>query len=86
MEIIFKKIPSMDYISIKQLSEKWGISTQRIQNLCRDERIPSTTRIANTWAVPADAHEPKATRMKNMKYIKSIVVEREHENKDKIYY
>lgn len=45
----------MDYISIKQLSERWGISTRRIQILCRDGRIPGVMWIANTWAIPADA-------------------------------
>lgn len=60
----------MDYISIKQLSEKWGISTRRIQILCRDERIPGAMRIANTWAVPADAEKPNDARVKSGKYIK----------------
>lgn len=69
----------MDYISIKQLSEKWEISTRRIQILCRDGRIPGAMRIANTWAVPADAQKPKDARVKSGKYIKSIAEEKNHE-------
>lgn len=61
----------MDYISIKQLSEKWGISTRRIQILCRDGRIPGTMRIANTWVVPSDAEKPKDARVKSGKYKKN---------------
>lgn len=60
----------MDYISIKQLSEKWGISTRRIQILCRDGRIHGAIRIASTWVVPADAEKPKDARVKSGKYIK----------------
>lgn len=61
----------MDYISIKQLSEKWGISTRRIQILCRDGRIPGAMRIASTWAVPADAEKPADARITSGKYIKN---------------
>lgn len=62
----------MDYISIKQLSEKWGISTRRIQILCRDGRVPGAMRIANTWAVPADAAKPKDERIKSGRYVKTL--------------
>lgn len=61
----------MEYISIKQLSKKWGISTRRIQILCRDGRIPGAMRIANTWAVPSDADKPKDARIKSGRYIKT---------------
>lgn len=67
----------MDYISIKQLSEKWGLSTRRIQILCRDGRIPGAMRIARTWAVPADAEKPKDARIKSGRYIKA---KEEHSN------
>lgn len=62
----------MDYISIRQLSGKWGISTRRIQILCRDGCIPGTIRIASTWAVPADAEKPKDARIKSGRYIKTV--------------
>lgn len=62
----------MEYISIKQLSEKWGISTRRIQILCRDGRVPGAMRIASTWAVPADATKPKDERIKSGRYVKTL--------------
>ena len=61
----------MDYISIRQLSEKWGISTCRIQILCGQGRIPGAIRIANIWAVPADSEKPKDARIKSRRYIKT---------------
>ncbi len=61
----------MEYLSIKQTSEKWGISTRRIQVLCAEERIPGATKIGSYWAIPADCEKPKDERIKSGKYIKS---------------
>ena len=36
----------MKYLSIKEMSEKWGISTRRIQILCKEGRIPGIIMIA----------------------------------------
>ena len=60
----------MDYLSIKQLSEKWGISGRRIQRLCTEGRISGAMKIGSYWAVPADAEKPKDERIKSGKYIK----------------
>lgn len=60
----------MDYLSIKQTSEKWGISTRRIQILCVENRIPGATKIGSYWAIPADAEKPKDERVKTGRYIK----------------
>lgn len=60
----------MEYLSIKQTSEKWGITVRRIQVLCKEGRIPGATKIGSYWAVPADAEKPNDQRIKNEKYIK----------------
>lgn len=59
----------MEYLSVKQTSEKWGISTRRIQILCNEDRIPGATKIGSYWAIPADAERPKDERVKTGKYI-----------------
>lgn len=61
----------MDFISIKEVAEKWGISKRRIQTLCSQDRIPGAVRIGNIWAIPAEAEKPKDERIKTGKYIKS---------------
>lgn len=43
----------MEYLSIKQTAEKWGISVRRIQVLCTEKRIPGTIKIGSYWAVLA---------------------------------
>lgn len=61
----------MEYLSIKQTSEKWGITVRRIQVLCTEGRIPDATKIGSYWAIPADAEKPNDQRIKSGKYIKS---------------
>ncbi len=63
----------MEYLSVKQISERWGISIRRIQILCKENRIPGAFRIGNTWAIPANAEKPKDERIKSGRYIKNKV-------------
>lgn len=60
----------MEYLSISQVSEKWGLSVRRIQTLCVTGRIPGATKIGSYWAIPADAEKPKDERIKTGRYIK----------------
>lgn len=61
----------MEYLSISQISCKWGISKRRIQTLCTEERIPGAVKIGYAWAIPVNADKPKDERIKSGKYIKS---------------
>lgn len=65
----------MEYLSIRQTSEKWGISTRRIQILCSEERIPGAVRIGYSWAIPKDAEKPRDARIKSGKYVKLEEIE-----------
>ena len=60
----------MEYLSISQVSEKWGLSVRRIQTLCMTGRIPGATKIGSYWAIPADAEKPKDERIRTGKSIK----------------
>lgn len=59
----------MEYLSIRQTSEKWGITKRRIQILCSQNRIPGAIKIDSSWAIPADAVKPKDKRVKSGKYV-----------------
>ena len=59
----------MGYLSIKQTSEKWGISRRRIQVLCSEGRIPGATKIGSYWAIPVDAEKPSDMRMTTGQYV-----------------
>lgn len=60
----------MEYLSIRQTSEKWGLSTRRINELCVENRIPGAMKIGSYWAIPAEAERPKDERIKSGRYRK----------------
>ena len=61
----------MEYKTIKEMSEKWGLSERRIQEMCKLGRIPGVIRFGHGWAIPQDAEKPVDNRIKSGKYIKS---------------
>lgn len=58
------------YLSLKDVSKKWGISDRRINTLCLQGRIPGAYKIGNLWAIPSDAKKTSDDRVKSGKYIK----------------
>lgn len=60
----------MEYLSIRQTSEKWGISVRRIQVLCSENRIPGATKIGSYCVISVNAEKPNDERIKSGKYIK----------------
>lgn len=65
-----KKGENMEYLSVREVSEKWNISRRRIQILCSEGRIDGAARIGNMWMIPKDAEKPSDVRIKSGKYIK----------------
>ena len=59
----------MDYMTISDVSEKWGISRRRIQVLCTEGRIE----FGRQWAIPENADKPSDARIKTGKYIKGDI-------------
>lgn len=60
----------MEYLSLRQTAEKWGISVRRVQTLCSTNRILGATKIGSYWAIPANAEKPRDERIKSGKYRK----------------
>ena len=60
----------MGFLTTTQASEKWGISSRRIQILCAEGRIQGAMRIGMIWAIPEDAEKPKDARIKSGRYIR----------------
>ena len=60
----------MEYMSISQAAQEWGITPRRVQVLCAQDRIEGACRIGNVWAIPKDARKPEDARVKSGKYIK----------------
>ena len=60
----------MGYLSITQVSEKWGIKQRRIRVLCAEGRIEGAYKVGAYWLIPEDAKKPKDERIKSGKHIK----------------
>lgn len=63
----------MEYLSIRQTAEKWGLSKRRIQVLCSESRIPGAMKVDSSWVIPADAEKPVDARIRSGKYIKKDI-------------
>ena len=49
---------SLDIMTAKEASEKWGITIRRVQALCDSGKIPAATKLGNMWIMPKDTQKP----------------------------
>ena len=61
----------MDFMTVNQASELWGICNRRIVTLCNDGRIEGAMKFGKSWAIPKDATKPVDQRIKSGKYLKA---------------
>jgi len=57
----------MDYLTIKETSEKWGITGRMVTYYCAAGRIKDVIRKGNLWLIPKDAGKPTDGRTKTGK-------------------
>ncbi len=67
MYSVTKKGAVMDYISIKEASEKWNITPRRVQALCSGSMIDGALRFGRAWMIPSNAERPTDKRRKESK-------------------
>lgn len=60
----------MEFMTIKEVAEKWNLSVRRVQTICNEGKIEGAMKFGNTWAIPKDAVKPVDKRIKSGKYIK----------------
>ena len=60
----------MDYMTIKETSEKWGVSARQINYYCAADRIPGAVKMATLWLIPKDAKKPVDGRTKQGRALK----------------
>ena len=56
----------MEYLSAKEVAEKWNISRRRVQTLSVEGRIPGAYTLSDGCVIPTDAEKP-ADRRKTKK-------------------
>ena len=54
----------MDYITLKEASNKWGISARMINYYCTAGRIEGAIKMGTVWLIPQNAMKPIDNRTK----------------------
>ena len=55
----------MEYMTLKEAGEKWGVTPRRVNYYCAGGRIHGAVKIATIWLVPKDAEKPVDRRYKS---------------------
>ena len=61
----------MEYMTVRDASEKWNLSERRLQTMCNQGLIDGVKRFGHAWAIPEDAEKPADKRIKTGKYVKT---------------
>lgn len=57
----------MDYMTLKEAAEKWGVTPRRVNYYSAAGRIPGAVKMATIWLIPKDAEKPIDGRTKQGK-------------------
>lgn len=60
----------MDYMTLREAGEKWGISPRQINYYCSEGRIPGAKKMGTVWLIPKDAKKPVDGRTKQGRALK----------------
>jgi fic family protein len=60
-------------MTVKQASEKWGISDRRVRILCAEGKIPGAYQEGRAWKIPIDAIKPADGRYKTKESLLSQI-------------
>ncbi len=61
------------YMTVKQASEKWGISDRRVRKLCSEGKISGVAREGRRWKILADAKKPEDGRYKTAESLLAMI-------------
>ena len=65
---IIRGLMNKDYLTVKQISEKWGLKPRTVQIMCADGKIPGAIKFGRDWAIPGDAKRPADKRVVTGQY------------------
>ena len=57
----------MDYMTLKEAAEKWGVTPRRVNYYCSAVRNPGDVKMAGVWLIPKNAEKPIDGRTKQGK-------------------
>ena len=76
----------MDFISVTQYAEKYGISERTARNYCAAGKIAGASLTGKTWNIPADADLPKKGKKKLFPLLTRLREEKDSKLKGGIYH
>ena len=76
----------MEYVSVKQFAEKYGISERTARNYCASGRIDGAFLTGKTWNIPSDATLPEKGKQKVPPLLARLRDEKESQLKGGIYH
>ena len=48
----------MNYMTLKEVSQKWSVTPRQVNYLCAAGRIPGAVKMAGGWLLPKTAEKP----------------------------
>ena len=55
----------MDYMTLKEASEIWGVTPRWINYYCSSGRIPGAVKMGTVWLIPQNSQKPADQRFKS---------------------
>ena len=65
------------FMTVKQASEKWGISDRRVRILCAEGKIAGAHPEGRGWKIPVDARKPADGRYKSKESLLAQIARKE---------
>lgn len=67
------------YITVKEASERWEISTRRVRSLCGEGKIAGVLQNGRIWKIPADAEKPADRRYRSAEKLLALIGRKKEE-------
>ena len=55
----------MNYLSVKEIAQKWNTSERSVRNYCAEGRVEGAFLTGKTWNIPENAVKPDRTNKKS---------------------
>ena len=57
----------MEYLSTKEIADKWGITSARVSSMCAAGKITGAYKKGKTWVIPSETERPRDKRINSEK-------------------
>lgn len=66
-QYIIRRLVMDGYMTLREASEKWGITVRMVNYYCASGRIKGAVKVSTLWLIPQDAEKPEDKRRKDNK-------------------